>query len=238
MTETDLVKVWWWRRPHKEVFPEPNSAQKLFGQKHLLVNEWDWGLDHAAFSYELARRANRDLPLKSYPQLLDKEVHLLMDEFMPGKSRSETCAVVSPYYEIGNSGTGAIGVKFPTKSPAGFSAQSIWKLDIPDNTLKKVFLRFIHGERKRLGIKVKRAPGDTIRSPAWNYCEILDRFDLIEGYGAKGTDPERIRRRAKSEARRMLFRFVHAVLAYRKNVPQFPIWSELPDSLLTKAIRR
>jgi hypothetical protein len=214
MKAQDLEKEFWWR----PILADFNAIDSILGNKpgsnSGLCAWWQWGQDHAAFSYELMRRAERELKLRPYPKLEEFEAYFLCDVFGDGKSRSEDVMWYRPQCDA------------KPLVMDGHSLPSIWKLEIPNKTLVKVFMRFIEKERTRLGIKPKLTVAETNRHPNWADCECLDRFDFL-GIQEKGSDPKRKINRAREKAKKLLSLFKAKLPPERKAYPHLDYWPEI-----------
>ncbi len=196
-TPEQLAKTFWWNQidaineDFEQVFP-PNVSGS-FTQPNSLICDWNFGRDFAAYAYELARRADRRLKLKPYPKLVVDESQFLFRAFGAKKERKT--------YQI------YIRNLHPTESlkgRAGYSQPAIWKLDAPINTLKKSFEKFIEQQQNQQGISPRKTPGNTSKSPPWNYVELLDEADLLGEKPKIGRDPERTLRTVKKDAGKYL----------------------------------
>ncbi len=180
-------KSWWWKLDANndyrldEVFPRPNEFQRAI---HL--ESWEMGGEWAAFSYEMARRHGKT-QLPGYPELNHGQCLFLLELF--GKSRGARVNTVwlPPLAKI--------------EWEQGYSWVSMWRLDLPDNTLKASFMKFIEQQRALHGVTPKKQPSETSKSPPWNWCELLDR-------GGKTSRGLRLARARAAECHKKLFEAV------------------------------
>lgn len=237
-TRAELTKEFWWNHidPEKLDFEnvfEPIMANvsdrsgKKIGEipfPNPLIGYWDFGRDFAAYAYELARRVDRKLKLKAYPQLSPEESQFLFRTFGDNKSRKT--------YELSICN---VDPKLPLESRIGYSQPAIWKLDAPKNTLVTGFLWFIEQQQKLNGIKPRKTPGDTSKNPPWQYVELLDEVELLGEKPNGGRDPERMLRRAKRDAKKHLQTFKSQLKKEEGENPNLRAcyWPEL-DRLLLK----
>jgi hypothetical protein len=195
-TSEQISKNFWWNQidPINENFENvfPSKVSGSFTQPNNLICDWNFGRDFAAYAYELARRADRKLKLRPYPKLTVDESQFPFRAFGEKKGRKTYQVCIRNFHAAE-----------PLASQAGYSQPVIWKLDAPKNTLIKSFEKFIEQQQNQHGIKPRKTPGDTSKSPPWNYVELLDKADLLGvAHIDRAADPERTLRTARSDAKK------------------------------------
>jgi len=196
-TPERLAKTFWWKQidaqneDFKQVFP-PNVSGP-FTQPNILIWDWDFGRDFAAYAYELACRADRKLKLRPYPKLTADESQFIFRAFGEKKDRKTYAVCIRSLHPTE-----------PVAGRDGYSQPAIWKLDAPINTLKRSFEKFIEQQQNQQGISPRTKPGSTSKNPPWNYIELLDKADLLGEKPKIGRDPERTLRTVKRDAGKYL----------------------------------
>ncbi len=175
------IKSHWWREKQTAFtfiqgkgygttkVPEGNAS-------FFLDAFWKDGQEGAAHAYELARR-HGNVKLPTFVDLDSRERAFLRELF----PRSESTWVYEQSPER---------IKFK----AGHTWPSVWRLDLPDNTLVEAFRNFIDEQRAIQNIKPGR--NRSSKGPSWPQVEILDGV-----VPAGSIDPERLRRKAASIAK-------------------------------------
>lgn len=213
---------YWWNlindksEDFERVFPQRAAGGII--QPCPLVWYWYYGADFAAYAYELARRADRKLELKEYPELSMDESFFLINIFGNGKARKCDALYVTN-----------LDPSQPIKSRTGYSHPVIFRLDAPMNTLRQVFEKFIKEQREIGNIKPRKSPGETSKRPPWNYVELLDEVDLRGKRPTQGIDPQRTLRTARAGARKHLETFMAGLKREAENKPHSRsyLWPEL-----------
>jgi hypothetical protein len=218
-----LDKEFWWKRINK-VFPPKTIAILQTGikigelqQPHFLIWDWHQGRDYAAFAYELARRADRNINFRPYPKLNPDESQFLFRTFGAGKDRKSDSDYI---YSLSST---------PIDAQPGYSVPVIWRLDLPIGTLKKSFEKFIRKQSSEQSIKPRLKPGSTSKNPPWIFAEYIDYDDYGCQIQNDKSDPQRSLRKARELAKTYLQDFKSKLKSERENNPNSRacLWAEL-----------
>lgn len=145
-------ETWWWRKASltsEDSFPP-----------------WRYCREEVAWSYELARRANRRLNLPSFPELKMLDRQLLLSLFGPATTKGPW-----PPFRF------ALDASRPEEQGWARNEDKLeWNLRRTDNELARSFLKWIRGKRRFQGIKEPRPNKGMRRRPrSWAWPELMDR---------------------------------------------------------------
>lgn len=189
----DIHSAWWWRRI--EQLDDFHSAA------------WRYGQQRAALAYELARRLYRNQDLPIYLGLTGTE-HTLVNALLGVSDLNIVMAARA---------TDRSALRPGWSDPAPWH----WNLRASDNSLKDAFLRYIHQQREKHGIRKPIArPGQKARRAAWAWPELMDLVHFKLKQPVTGTDRESLRkaRRAANIAATRLARGIRAELAGAESI--------------------
>jgi len=161
MTKAEVEKEFWWKHDLEKAFPPTRldvfcKSKKIeeITSPNVLIWDWSFGQDFAAYAYELARRPGGKLKLRPYPELNHDESLFLFRTFGQNKDHAPKGAWRSD-------------LKNPAEARNGYSEARRWRLDIPIGTLKAIFEKFILSQRQAQGIKQRIKSGSVAKPPAW-----------------------------------------------------------------------
>ena len=191
LTPEEIAKLtkkynWWWRLP--------NSAWK-FKEESFTTDEtssasgskWKYGLERAAWRYELLRRTPQGAGMKPYSKLSKAEQDHCRLEFA---GREEEVVRNGP----------TPGLHWDNELYVCFSDKE-WNLSAPDEKLFEEFEKLIHQERTTRKLpRPNRQRWKKGKSPSWRWPELLDMRDREGRESAFSESEQTLCERAESYA--------------------------------------
>ena len=149
---------WWWR-----VMVRPESGWNANDSLGILWrSEFKWRWERSAFLHELSARIGRK-PKGWKPWLKLKEAEReAIAEKWPCENRQL------------RGGTFASSESSPPPGYTAYVGKIAFNLHHPNETLARMFVRWLESERKRTGIVVRSNSGQKRRPVSWRPIELLD----------------------------------------------------------------